>query len=147
MNSETMEYVSIEINRRPIYIIAVVMTVSGSVFMFFLTTSFGAELWEVLLFSIVLPSLLIVAAILGSLIGPIEIGAGPEGIQFVFKLGRRLDLGWKDVVSLEPIPNSDFYHLKYRRRGGGIGFYALNEKAANHVQRMGPDNIGQNLVQ
>lgn len=132
-----MEYVSIDINRRPIYMVGIVMSVASSIFMFFLTTSFGAELWEVLLFSVVLPYLLVVAAILGFLISPIEIGAGPEGIQMVFKLGRKLDITWKDVVSIQPGPgNSDFYHLKYRRKGGSVGIYALTEEAANHVKQM-----------
>ena len=148
MNSENMEYVRIDINRRPIYMVGIVMSVALSIFMFFLTTSFEADLWEVLVFSVVLPYLLVVGAVLGSLISPIEIGAGPEGIQMVFKLGRKLDITWKDVVSIQPGPgNSDFYHLKYRRRGGGVGFYALNEKAANHVQRMWPINGNHNLAQ
>ncbi len=146
INSENMEYVSIDVNRRPIYIIAVVMTVSGSVFMFFLTTSFGAELWEVLLFSIVLPSLLIVGAILGSLISPLEIGIGTEGIQLVFKLGRRLDIGWKDVISLQPYRAPDFYHLRYHRKGGAIGICTISGEAANKMRHVWSNMTGYDLV-
>jgi hypothetical protein len=138
MKSGKMEYVGIDINRRPIVMVGVVFAVAGSIFMFVLTTSFGAELWKVLVFSL-LPYVLILGAILGSLIVPIEIGAGPEGIQIVFKSGRRLDLGWKDVVSIQPSPRSDYYHLRYRRRDRSVGVYALTEEAARHVQRLRPD--------
>ncbi len=132
-----MEYVSIDINRRPIYMVGVVIAVTGSIAMFVLTTAFGAELWRVALFSL-LPYLLILGGVLGSLIVPIEIGAGPEGVQIVFKSGRKLDLGWEDVISIQPSPNSDFHHLKYRRKDGGVEVYALTEEAANHVLRCGP---------
>ena len=147
MNSESMEYISIDINRRPIYIIGVVMTVSGSVFMFFLTTSFGAELWEVLLFSIAMPSLLIVGAVLASLITPLEIGIGTEGIQLVFKLGRRLDIGWKDVISLQPYRAPDFYHLKYHRKGGVIRMCTVSGEAANKIRHVWSNMTGYDLPQ
>jgi hypothetical protein len=145
MNSEDMEYASIDINRRPIVVVGVVFAVAGSIFMFVLTTSFGAELWKVVVFSL-LPYVLILGAILGSLIVPIEIGAGPKGIQIVFKSERKLDLAWKDVVSIQPSPRSDYYHLRYRRRDGDVGVYALTEEAANHVQRNRPNTTGEDLA-
>jgi hypothetical protein len=146
MNSENMEYVSIDINRRPIVMVGVVFAVAGSIFMFVLTTSFGAELWEVVVFSL-LPYVLILGAILGSLIVPMEIGAGPKGLQIVFKPGRKLDLGWKDVVSIQPSPKSEYYHLKYRRRDGSFGVYALTEEAANHVQQIWSSITGYDMAQ
>ncbi len=121
-------------NRRPIYILVSVLAVVGSISMFVLTLSFEAELWEITAFSL-LPFLVIVAVLIGDLISPIEIGVGPDGIQLVYKLGRKLDVSWKDVISLQPYRAPDFYHLKYYREGR-MGMCTLSKEPSDSIQKM-----------
>jgi hypothetical protein len=128
-----MVYTRNVINRRPIYILVSVLAVVGSISMFVLTLSFEAELWEIIAFSF-LPFLVIVAVFIGDLTSPMEVGVGPDGIQLVYKLGRKLNVSWKDVISLQPYRAPDFYHLKYYKEGR-VSMCTLSKEPADNIQK------------
>ncbi|MEE9115977.1 MAG: hypothetical protein V3U09_03680, partial [Thermoplasmata archaeon] len=79
-------------------------------------------------------------------ISPLEIGIGVEGIQLVFKLGRRLDIGWKDVISLQPYRAPDFYHLRYHRKGGATGICTISGEVANKIRHVWSNMTGYDLA-
>lgn len=67
----------------------------------------------------------------------IRIGIGPQGIQFVYKGGKKEVVPWKNIVSLKSTPlDPGFYNLSYLKENGKVSLNVLSEGLAEQVSRM-----------
>lgn len=123
------------LSRRP-GIIVVAIAVAGSITIISLGIYFQDEPLIIGVYAI-MPYFLVLFAFLGALRVATMVGVSSQGIQLVFRSGRKQDIPWKNVVAMKPVRlDPGFYNLIFLREDGKRAFNILSEEPAKQVREM-----------
>ncbi|TET90584.1 MAG: hypothetical protein E3J35_05770 [Methanomassiliicoccales archaeon] len=135
MNEQEIVVIKNALSRRT-GIIAVLMAVTGSIILISLGVYFQEDPLITGIFAM-MPFVLIVFAYLGALRVAIMVGVSSQGIQLVYRSGRKENISWKNVVTMKPVRlDPGFFLLIFLKEDGKKAFNILSEEPANQVRQM-----------
>ncbi len=123
------------LSRRP-GIIIVAIAVAGSITIISLGIYFQYEPLIIGVYAI-MPVFLVLSAFLGALRVATMVGVSSQGIQLVYRSGRKQGIPWKNVVTMKPVRlDPGFYNLIFLKEDGKKAFNILSEEPAKQVREM-----------